>query len=251
MHVKQHSLNWRFLIMISLNLQIEIVDKIISEEKQMKRKQQQQPQLWPDRHRDRVKVSITSYHHHINSSNHVSISIIIHHDYNHHLHQYLLLENAVLIRRSLLLISWESICKNVFLSIMVRPNWIILIALSLGNLSCLFNALPESVLSTVFVNCCYERATWVVYFSCCTWQERFIPVVLLINQTLHSSNATNYDNRHDFTASFFVSSDLHAVNQSRNSHDPVVQNRWNTAQMWKILGLVHIIHTIISITKRM
>jgi len=35
--------------------EIEIVDKILSEEKQMKRRQQQQPQLWPDRQRDRAK----------------------------------------------------------------------------------------------------------------------------------------------------------------------------------------------------
>ena len=37
------------------------MDKILSEEKQVKRKQQQQPQLWPDRQRDRVKVLVTSY----------------------------------------------------------------------------------------------------------------------------------------------------------------------------------------------
>ncbi|XP_065062279.1 cilia- and flagella-associated protein 74-like [Rhopilema esculentum] len=35
--------------------EIEIANKILSEEKQVKRKQQQQPQLYPDRQRDRVK----------------------------------------------------------------------------------------------------------------------------------------------------------------------------------------------------
>lgn len=39
------------------NLQIEIVNKVILEEKQMKRRYQQQPQLWPD-NRPRVGLGI-------------------------------------------------------------------------------------------------------------------------------------------------------------------------------------------------
>lgn len=37
-------------------LQVEIVDNILKEEKQMKKRYQQQPQLWPEKQRERVKV---------------------------------------------------------------------------------------------------------------------------------------------------------------------------------------------------
>ena len=36
--------------------QVEIVDNLLKEEKQMKKRYQQQPQLWPEKQRDRVKV---------------------------------------------------------------------------------------------------------------------------------------------------------------------------------------------------
>lgn len=37
-------------------LKVEIVDNILKEEKQMKKRYQQQPQLWPEKQRERVKV---------------------------------------------------------------------------------------------------------------------------------------------------------------------------------------------------
>ena len=37
--------------------QVEIVDNLLKEEKQMKKRYQQQPQLWPEKQRDRVKVT--------------------------------------------------------------------------------------------------------------------------------------------------------------------------------------------------
>ncbi|KXJ04344.1 hypothetical protein AC249_AIPGENE19641, partial [Exaiptasia diaphana] len=36
--------------------QIDIADHILKEEKQMKKRYQQQPQLWPDKQRERSKV---------------------------------------------------------------------------------------------------------------------------------------------------------------------------------------------------
>ena len=36
--------------------QVEIMDNLLKEEKQMKKRYQQQPQLWPEKQRDRVKV---------------------------------------------------------------------------------------------------------------------------------------------------------------------------------------------------
>ena len=36
--------------------QVEIVDNILKEEKQMKKRYQQQPHLWPEKQRERVKV---------------------------------------------------------------------------------------------------------------------------------------------------------------------------------------------------
>ena len=37
-------------------MKVEIVDNILKEEKQMKKRYQQQPQLWPEKQRERVKV---------------------------------------------------------------------------------------------------------------------------------------------------------------------------------------------------
>jgi hypothetical protein len=40
--------------------QIEIADKLLREEKQLKKRYQQQPQLWPEKQRDRNKVVVFS-----------------------------------------------------------------------------------------------------------------------------------------------------------------------------------------------
>lgn len=45
------------LNIIFMICQVEIVDNLLKEEKQMKKRYQQQPQLWPEKQRDRVKVT--------------------------------------------------------------------------------------------------------------------------------------------------------------------------------------------------
>ena len=42
--------------------QVEIVDNLLKEEKQMKKRYQQQPQLWPEKQRDRVKVIVMCHY---------------------------------------------------------------------------------------------------------------------------------------------------------------------------------------------
>ena len=47
---------WTYTKFCSQFLKVEIVDNILKEEKKKKKRYQQQPQLWPEKQRERVKV---------------------------------------------------------------------------------------------------------------------------------------------------------------------------------------------------